>query len=296
MSIGRKTYLLVSPVKDEANYIARTIQSVMQQTVRPAAWVIVDDGSRDRTKEIAEECLKEYPWVTIVSLPTAAKRQPGSGIIRAFNAGYDLVKDQCFDFIVKFDCDIEISRDYFERLIEEFERDEALGIASGIYLEERCGTWVPVKMPDYHAAGQTKMVRYACFEEIGGFVTSRGWDTVDEIRAQVKGWTTRHFKSVQFLHLKKEGSGIGFSRTNIMHGEIFYCTGGSKVFLLFKFLHRLMFGRPAVLGGFLMLWGFIRSWASGKPKLVNRSEEQLYQRLLSDRLFGQFFRASHVRN
>jgi len=289
-------YILVSPVKDEEKYIQRTIDSVLQQTIRPSAWIIVDDGSRDQTKAIIERAVSEHPWITLLPLATDANRKPGSGIIRAFNAGYELAKKQPFDFIVKFDCDIEFPPDYFAQLMERFGRDEKLGIASGIYLEERKGVWTRVPMPDYHAAGQTKVVRAKCFAEIGGFVASRGWDTVDEIKAQALGWKTCHFEDLYFYHLKKEGSGIGFPRTNMMHGEIYFLTGGSKRFFFLKLLHRLLFGKPFVVGGFLMLWGYLKAWGTGKPKLVTPVEENLYRRLLNRRIVDRISGGSHVRN
>lgn len=281
---GPTTYILISPVKDEEKYIERTIQAILKQTVRPHKWIVVDDGSRDRTHAIVAEYARKYDWIVLVSVVRDAARQPGPGIIRAFNVGYALVKDMAFDFIVKFDCDIEFPPDYFEQLIARFKQDDKLGIASGIYLEKKGDKWVPVTMPAYHAAGQTKMVRAKCFADIGGFVVSRGWDTVDEIRAQAMGWKTRHFEELFFYHLKPEGSGIGFLRTNKMHGEIYYLTGGGCLFFLFKFLDRLILGRPFVVGGMMMLWGYLKPNLSRRPRLVSDVEARLYRQILSHRI------------
>ena len=283
MSSG-KNYVLVSPVKDEEQYIEKTIQAVLGQTIRPSRWIIVDDGSRDCTHSLAEKYARQFPWITLVTNMRDAVRQPGSGIIRAFNVGYDQVPNIDFDFIVKFDCDLDFDPDYFEQLIVRFQQDPQLGIASGIYLENRNGKWEPVKMPAYHAAGQTKVVRAKCFADIGGFVVSRGWDTVDEIRARAMGWKTRHFEELFFYHLKPEGSGIGFLRTNKMHGEIYYLTGGGCFFFFFKFLDRLFFGRPFFLGGMMMLWGYLKPYLTRRPRLVSDSEARLYRHMLNHRI------------
>ena len=283
MSTGNN-YILVSPVKDEEQYIETTIRAVLNQTIRPSKWIIVDDGSRDRTRAIAEKYAQEFPWITLVPHMRDAARQPGSGIIRAFNVGYERVRDLDHDFIVKFDCDLDFPPDYFEQLLVRFRQDPQLGIASGIYLETRGGKWEPVKMPAYHAAGQTKMVRSKCFADIRGFVESRGWDTVDEIRAQSMGWKTRHFEELYFHHLKTEGSGIGFLRTNKMHGEIYYLTGGGYLFFLLKFFDRLFLGRPFFLGGMMMLWGYLKPLLTRRPRLVDNSEAKLYQHMLNHRI------------
>ena len=161
---------------------------------------------------------------------------------------------------------------------------DRLGIASGIYLEFKSGAWSVVDMPDYHAAGASKFMRRRCFEEVGGFLAARGWDTVDEIRAHGKGWATRHFKDVRFYHLKREGAGIGPLKTNMMHGEIFYLTGGSRLFFMLKVLHRLIAGTPPVIGGMCLLAGYLKPALAGKPLIVSDEEARLYKRLLLKRL------------
>jgi poly-beta-1,6-N-acetyl-D-glucosamine synthase len=123
-----------------------------------------------------------------------------------------------------------------------------------------------------------------CFEDIGGFVRERGWDTVDEVRAQVKGWTTKHFPDLQFRHLKPEGSGIGSLRTSVMHGEVYFLTGGGVLFLLLKVAHRMVSGAPRVVGGLAMLFGYLRSRLSGRERLVSPAEARHYRRLLNQRL------------
>jgi poly-beta-1,6-N-acetyl-D-glucosamine synthase len=277
-------YILVSPVKNEGQYIDKTIQAVLKQSVKPSRWIIVDDGSSDPTYNIAETYARQLPWITIVRKQGDATRRPGSGIIQAFNVGFDLVRNEDYDFIVKFDCDLDFGPDYFERLLSRFQEDPDLGIASGVYFENRNGKWTQIKMPAYHAAGQTKMVRAKCFSDIGGFVVSRGWDTVDEIRARTMGWNTRHFEDISFYHLKAEGSGIGFLRTNEMHGEIFYLTGGGQFFFLLKFLDRLFFGRPIFFGGMMMLWGYLKSLLTRRPRLVSDNEAKLYRQMLNVRM------------
>jgi biofilm PGA synthesis N-glycosyltransferase PgaC len=277
-------YVLVSPIKDEEKYVETTLRAVLNQTVRPLRWVLVDDGSRDRTHEILESYARRVDWLTIVTIRRDAARQPGSGIIRAFNEGFQVVQNEDFDFVVKLDCDIDLPPTYFENLIEKFRQDPRLGIASGIFFEFRGGQWTSIAMPPYHAAGQTKIVRMSCFLEIGGFAAARGWDSFDEIKAQAAGWNTRHFRDIQFYHLKLEGSGIGFLRTSMMHGEIYYMTGGGPLFFTLKWLHYAFTRRPFVLGSLMLLAGYLRPLLARKRKLVSRAEERLYRSMLNRRI------------
>lgn len=279
-------YVVISPAKDEGRYIEKTIQSMIGQSLTPRKWIIVDDGSRDETPKIVARYAAQYPWITIFPLVRDSERKPGSAVINAFMAGFELIKNDNFDFIVKLDCDLEIPEEYFETLISKFQEDPKLGIASGIYLEESGEVWKPVKMPKYHAAGCSKTVRAECFREIDGFIPQRGWDTVDEIRAQVMGWKTCHFEELALRHLRTEGAGIGFTRTNLMHGQIYYMTGGGALFFLLKCLHRLVFGKPIFLGGVMMLVGYTRAYLNGEPRLVSDGEALRYRHLLNERILA----------
>ena len=115
-------------------------------------------------------------------------------------------------------------------------------------MEKTKDGWHPSPGPLYHAFGASKMVRAKCFEEIGGFIPSRGWDTIDEIRAQMAGWRTCHVRELKLYHLKPEGSGMGFMRTHAMHGEISYLTGGGVLFFILKVWSRMLFAKPICLG------------------------------------------------
>lgn len=279
-------YVVISPVKDEEKHVQLTLQSVVCQSVKPLRWIIVDDGSSDRTAEIIGSYAKEHSFISLVKRPCGQSRQPGSAVVRAFNRGYEVVLGLDYDFIVKLDCDLSFGPDYFERLLEKFDADPRLGIASGIYSETSDGViWEEVAMPSYHAAGASKMVRRSCFEQIGGFIPARGWDTVDEIRAVAGGWHTRHFDELKMKHWKREGSGIGAMRTNFMHGEIYYRTGGSRMFFVLKVLHRFTC-RPLVIGGLALCWGYLRTMFSRQGRLVTLEEARCYQMLLKQRMTG----------
>lgn len=277
-------YIIVSPVKDEARYIRETLDSVVAQTIRPYIWLIVDDSSSDGTELIVQSYCARHDWIRLQINHRSGQRNTGSAEVIAFSLGYEMIRNEDFDFVVKLDGDLRLEPDYFEKLFVEFEKNPALGIASGNYLERHGNGWQPVPMPGYHAAGATKVIRKKCFEEIGGFIDTPGWDTVDEIRAWVKGWRTAHFENATFHHFKNEGSGMGYRKTNRMHGEIFYLTGGTKAFFLGKVAKRIALGRPFLLAGIYMFLGYLRPMIRKQPLLVTREESRLYRKMLRDRL------------
>jgi biofilm PGA synthesis N-glycosyltransferase PgaC len=277
-------YVIISPVRDEEEHIVHTIRTVIQQSVLPTKWIVVDDGSRDRTPSIVKGYVAQYPWILLTSAEQRLGSTPASRIISAFNCGCRLIDTSDYDFIVKADCDLEFPANYFEALMTRFHQDEKLGIASGVYVEQRRGSEITVQMPAYHAAGASKMVRARCFHDIGGFVPVRGWDTIDEIRAQMKGWKTCHFSELKIQHLKCEGSRSGYKRTSSMQGEVYYLTGGGTLFFILKVLHRLVCGRPILLDGLALFGGFIKAKLRRRVKIVARSEARFYRQLLNKRI------------
>ncbi len=284
MNIG--SYVIITPARNEERYLQKTIDSVASQTLRPRKWIIVDDGSSDNTGRLIEAAARQHSWIKAVHRADRGFRMNFGGEIQAFYDGYQLIKTDDWKYIVKLDCDLSFAPEYFEGLINRFSCDLHLGIASGVYLEESRSGWREVRMPAYHAAGACKVVRRECFEQIGGFIAERGWDTIDEIRAMSKGWRTTHFSELQMKHLKPEGSGNDRLRTQIKQGEVFYLTGGSKLFFTLKVCNRLL-RRPLILGGAAMLWGYLELMARRQAILVTREEAELYRALLHGRIISR---------
>jgi len=247
-----KGYVVISSVRDERAFVERTLDSVCKQTARPECWVIVDDGSTDGTREILEHPAAAHSWIRLARVEGGGPRQTGSRVIQNLQAGCELIRDEAFDFVVKLDCDLDIPPGYFEKLLQKFHEDPKLGIASGIYLEQGEGKWVPIGMSSYHAAGAMKMMRAECYRDIGGFVAAPGWDAVDEIKAQVKGWRIGHFSDLHVLHLKDEGSGVGFRRMSA--------------------------------GSIAMIVAYFKCVVRRRSKLVKAEEAKYYRRMLNRRM------------
>jgi poly-beta-1,6-N-acetyl-D-glucosamine synthase len=279
-------YAVISPAKDEEAYAAKMIESLVGQTLRPVCWVIVDDGSRDRTNEIAESYAKTFPWIQVEQIRRDRTRYPGPAVVAAFNAGLKKLDGVQYDFLVKLDMDLILPPNYFEQILARFVNDPKLGIASGVYMENWNGKWITVSMPEYHAAGASKVMRRKCFEEIDGYVPEIGWDTVDEIRAMARGWKTRHFPDLPFQHLRQEGRGVGLLRNNQKNGVAYYLMGGGVFFLIFKIPFRMVTTKPRILGGLALLWGYLACLLSGRKRLVSADEGKLYRRILRGRLTG----------
>ena len=257
-------YVVVSPIRNEEEYFPLTIASMGAQTAKPLTWVLVDDGSSDRTGVLIEEVAKQYPWVIAVHRTDRGSRQAGSGVVEAFYDGYTRVADRHWDFIVKLDGDLSFGPGYFESCLQEFQGDPNLGIAGGTCCRVVDGR--PVTEfegePAFHVRGPTKIYRRRCFDAIGGLIQAPGWDTVDQIKANMLGWKTLTFQHIYLVHHRPTGGAYGSWANWVKNGLANYITGYHPVFMACKCLKRtLVRPSPAGIKEGLGLWcGFMKGY------------------------------------
>src|SRR5688572_18429736 len=195
-------YIIISPVRNEAPHLPATIHSVASQTVTPAQWIVVDDGSTDATPQILRDAALKYPWITLVTRSDRGARKPGGGVVEAFYEGFARIKGTDWDFLVKLDGDVSFAPDYFERCFGEFAADARLGIGGGLVCIAKDGQLEEESKldPMFHVRGATKIYRRACWDKLGQLIAAPGWDTLDELKANMLGWTTRTFRDNQLVH------------------------------------------------------------------------------------------------
>jgi glycosyltransferase involved in cell wall biosynthesis len=243
-------------VRNEQEYIEGTIRSVLSQTIRPSTWIIVNDGSTDETKDIIGRYLSQNRWVRLINLPDRGYRKTGTGVIEAFNKGYETIEAQDFDFIAKLDGDLTFEKDYFEKLFEKFGRHPKLGLAGGWVYDAVDDKLKPHKYPPDHVRGAVKTYRRECFEEIGGLIPTLGWDGIDEMSAQMKGWETQSFRELKVLLHKPMGSTGGVLKGRL-RGAYGACElGYNSLFMTARCLRKMLMDEPFITGGLVMLMGF----------------------------------------
>jgi glycosyltransferase involved in cell wall biosynthesis len=267
---SRRRYVLVSPCRDEAAFIRRTLDSVAAQTVPPALWVVVDDGSTDGTPGILAEYAARLPWLTVVRRDDRGARSVGPGVVEAFYHGLATVDLDRFDYVCKLDMDLVLPPRYFELLMERMEREPRLGSVSGKpwFVREDTGELVPEEMGDEMSVGASKFYRVACFREIGGFVRYVMWDGIDCHRSRMLGWMAEASgdEALRFVHLRPMGS----SHKGIWHGRVRtglgqYFMGTSPIYYLASVVYRLP-KHPVLLGSLAMAWGWLKAVVTRAPR------------------------------
>jgi poly-beta-1,6-N-acetyl-D-glucosamine synthase len=267
------SYVLISPCRNEIEFVRRTLDSVAAQTVLPVQWIVVDDGSTDGTSEVLQEYAAQLPYLKIVPRQDRGKRSVGPGVIEAFYAGYDQISVP-YDFICKLDVDLDLPPLYFARLLELMTAEPRLGTVSGkaFFRDAKTGGVVLEQIRDHVSLGMTKFYRKECFEQIGGFVREVMWDGIDCHRARMLGWIACSLDEpdLRFEHLRPMGS----SEQNIFtgrkrHGYGQYFMGTSLPFMTASALSRLG-SSPRIVGAAMMWWGYVKAMLARKPRYGDR--------------------------
>ena len=275
-------YCLISPCRNEAEYMTLTLESVVKQSVTPAMWVIVDDGSTDDTPVILQNYAAQYDFIKVVTRQDRGFRAVGPGVIEAFYAGLESIDIENYEFICKLDLDLDLPPLYFETLITRMGENPRFGTCSGKayfrdpqnpeqLVSEHCG--------DESSVGMTKFYRVTCFKQIGGFVRQVMWDGIDSHRCRLLGWISCSWddEALRFIHLRPMGSSQKSIITGrIRHGFGQYFMGTTFVYMVAVAVNRCN-KYPYVMGSLAMLWGYVKSALTG----VKRIDDPDMRKLLS---------------
>ena len=261
----------------------RTLDSMVAQTLRPALWVIVDDGSTDATPAILADYAARHDWIKVIRKPDRGSRAVGPGVVETFYFGLNAVPWEDYPFLCKLDLDLDLPPDYFAILIDRMCRDPRLGTCSGKPYVRRGGQLVSERKGDEMSVGMTKLYRRDCFQAIGGLVREVMWDAIDCHKARQLGWTVASWdeEGLRFEHLRPMGSSqVSIWTGKRRHGFGQWFMGSDPLFYLATCIFR-MAEPPYVLGGLAMLQGYVGAWWRGDRQLDDpelRSFIRAYQR------------------
>jgi glycosyltransferase involved in cell wall biosynthesis len=255
-------YVLITPARNEGDFIEKTLASVLAQTVPPERWVIVDDGSADNTADIVAPFAEQISWIELLRREQRADRN-FAGKVYAFKAGLERVRSIDFEIIGNLDADVSFDANYIEFLIRKFDEDPKLGVAGTPFTEnDGYDSTRDSFEGENHVAGGCQLFRRKCFEEIGGYVPNRvgGIDWMAVTTARMNGWRTRSFPQKRFHHYRSLGTAERSVLGSLFsYGEKDYYLGGSPLWQLFRVAYR-MTKQPVIIGGLALLSGYC--WAA----------------------------------
>jgi poly-beta-1,6-N-acetyl-D-glucosamine synthase len=281
MNAPRLTYAVITPARNEAENLRRLAGSLRAQTILPAAWIVVDNGSTDETGEVAADLAASEPWVEVLTTTGEAVPTRGAPVARAFTAGLERLSVEP-DLAVKLDADVSLDPDFFARLLAEFGRDRTLGIAGGICYEQTDGEWRPRHVTGDRVRGATRAYRWACLQDVLPLEHRAGWDGIDELRAVSRGWRTASLQDLPFYHHRIEATRDENRRRRLFEtGRSNWYSGYRPSYVFF----RTIFKARRELAAFALFAGYASAALRREPRctdLVARAylkREQSFRKL-----------------
>lgn len=263
------SYAVVTPAHNEADHLPRLAEALARQTLRPAAWIIVDDSSTDATRASADRAAREASWIHVVTTPPSERTLVrGTPVVRAFHAGLDVL-DQLFthesmpDLVAKVDADVAFDPDYFARLSAAFAADERLGIASGSCYQLEGDEWRQFHGTGANVWGAARAYRWRCLEQILPLEPRMGWDGIDVAKANARGWRTATLLDLPFRHYRREASReSGRWRAWALQGDAAHYMGYRPTYVLARTSFRVRRDPAAVA----MVWAYASAAARRAPR------------------------------
>jgi len=272
--------VIITTVRNEEKYLTETIHGVEAGTVKPLKWIIIDDGSTDRTLEMAEDASKFHPWIEVLHREDRGYTKFVGTDVDGFRQGLLYSDNLNYDFICKLDGDVKLPPQYIEKILQKFAANPKLGIAGGTWLEPFNGKFRRIRTLSEFPFGGARVWRRTCFQDIAPLFTSSGWDRLDCYSAMMRGWKTEVFKdpSLESLHQRQMASlGKSFVKQYGRDGISSYYQGDHPIYFLSGALYR-MTEPPFIKGGIGRLVGYVSAWANRAERC---NDDQLLRYLKS---------------
>lgn len=286
----KRNYLIITPAHNEEKDIEKLLISVINQTLLPRKWIIVNDRSNDRTEDIIKSYLDKYDFIKYIKITGKPEHSFGAKV-RAINTAMDTIKLSKYDYIGILDADISFEKEYFQIIISEFEQNQKLGLVGGKIVQYVDNKYREhFKSPD-SVAGAVQLFRRECFENTDGFIPREngGEDTLLEITARMKGWEVKtisdqivlHYGNVTYAEFKQR----------FLRGYGFYTLGYHPLFHFMRCIYRIK-EKPVVIGSIAEISGYVYASILGKLE-VSQELKRFLRKEQSDKIKALFLFKSY---
>jgi len=249
------------------------MQSIVEQTLKPNQLIVVNDGSTDRTGEIIASYAERYSWIKGVDTRKKPLHSGGAKVVQAFNAGLEQIDTADWSIVYKLDADIELPKDYFQEVLNAYQKNPKLGMASGIIVISQDGLWKREKIGDAdHTRGPVKSYRRACFEEMNGLRQTIGWDSLDEMLALHYGWEVKVISSLEVKHHRATGAETGQLKVMRKVGRGMFRSRYGFWISLISAAKLGLNQSPRILTGLSCMTGWLQAWIRGDKRVINKEE------------------------
>ena len=269
--MNSRDYVLITAARNEDRYIENSIKSVCQQSLKPNIWIIASDGSTDTTDDIVKRYARKYNFIRYKRIDSGKNRNFSSKVY-ALNSSYKELKNTGHNFIGILDADITLPKNYYEKIINEFNNNSKLGLAGGYVYDKIKGGYINrVGNTEKSVAGGIQVFRRKCYDDIQGLQPMKlgGEDWVAEVKSRKKGWDVRAYAEIKVHHQRPTGGALGNNiKASIRAGEVAFSVGSLPVFEILKAIRRIK-EKPYLLCSLCRIYGYFRLYQRKEKKKMS---------------------------
>ncbi len=278
--------ILLMPMRNEIATIETTLKCLTKQTIIPDLLLVLADGVSDGSDVLVEQYASRYPWIQMIRLPDRGYDLVGQGVAQVLNFGLAQIATKPSEYIGKIDADLNLPPEYLERILALFDTDPLMGMVSGHPFTFENGKKMLERHGDRFPSGTARIYRRAFLHEIGNWVSSVGWDTVDILRMRMRNFKVHVIHDLEYHHIRRMGTRNGYMDGMIRDGRNAYLTGYAPWFLILRAGFNCIY-RPYLLRTFCMLFGFFKAMIEKRKRVVS-DEEMKFHRYLQSQRFIKF--------
>ncbi|AFK22088.1 putative glycosyl transferase family 2 protein [Pyrococcus sp. ST04] len=271
-----KRYILVTPAKNEEKTLPLLAKSVINQSIKPSLWVIVNDNSVDKTEKIIRDLSKKHSWIIGYELKDGVfDYDPTYRYSIVVREGFRVVRKIAhemgipYGFIGLVDADFILERKFFEKILKEFKNDPQLGIASGgvyILTEKKKLVWERTN-PQF-ARGSPRVFRRECFNDIGGYKQFYAPDVFSNYMARIKGWKVKQIVNAIAVQMRPTQERYGYYKSSIKRGYVNYYLGTPVLSVFAWIMYMAIIDSPIKASGFLK--GYLEKLEKKERRVDNK--------------------------
>lgn len=267
------------PVKNEEKIICDVIESIINQTIKPVLWLIIDDGSTDNSPNIIKEYVSKYDWIKTIRLPPHP-RDITFHISYVYKSGFDCIIKHCeenkieYNYITSIDSDTVLEPAYFEKIFKKFETNKSLGIASGGLYHEIKGELKLFTKFENFPSGTGRVWSKKCFFDTGGFSLEPSADSISNVKATLRGWDIQRFNEIQMVEKRLTSSAEGLWKGFKYNGYMAYYLNKNPLLVLLTAFQRTL--KKPFYPGIAFLWGYITSCIKRKNRIKDKEIREYF--------------------
>ncbi|KKG37563.1 glycosyl transferase [Methanosarcina mazei] len=262
-------YVLMTPCKNEEKSLPKFSESIINQTITPKLWLIINDSSTDKSSEILSDLERKHNWIRVITTE-GTKRDLSFHYAKVVSDGFSLIlqiscKEKIsFEYLGLIDADMILENNFFEKIIDRFEKNPRLGIASGNAVYYNGDKLVAEEGRENLPIGGLRVWRKNCFIETGGFPISYSADSVSNVLAILRGWDTKKFDDIIGVQTRRTSSAEGLWKGYRTKGESDYYRDYHPLYVIFKFV-KYSLTSPSYIG-----IAYLEGYIKGLIKIRNK--------------------------